>query len=96
MRCSLYEFVLLLSQLRRGFVLATTGRLTNGIVIGVRAGSKSSTWVYYDFLNDQGVVTRGKSSIPSWKVVLGSSLEVLYLPDNPERNSLRQSMYWHT
>jgi hypothetical protein len=87
---------LLLRQLRRDFVLATTGRLTNGIVIGVRAGSKSSRWVYYDFLNDQGVVTRGKSSIPSWKVVLGSSLEVFYLPDNPERNSLRQSMYWHT
>jgi hypothetical protein len=87
---------LLLSQLRRSFVLATTGRLTNGIVVGVRPGSKSSTWVYYDFLNDQGIVTRGKSSILSWKVVLGSSVEVLYLPDNPERNSLRQSMYWQT
>jgi hypothetical protein len=87
---------LLLSQLRRSFVLATTGRLTNGIVVGVRPGSKSSTWVYYDFLTDQGIVTRGKSSILSWKVALGSSVEVLYLPDNPERNSLRQSMYWQT
>jgi hypothetical protein len=87
---------LLLSQLRRSFVLATTGRLTNGIVVGVRPGSKSSTWVYYDFLNDQGVVTRGKSSILSWKVAVGSSVEVLYLPDDPERNSLRQSMYWQT
>jgi hypothetical protein len=87
---------LLLSQLRRNFVLAAIGRLTNGIVVGVRPGSKSSTWVYYDFLNDQGVVTRGKSSVLSWEVVLGSSVEVLYLPDNPERNSLRQSMYWQT
>ena len=87
---------ILLNQLRRNFVLAAIGRLTNGIVVGVRPGSKSSTWVYYDFLNDQGVVTRGKSSILSWKVVLGSSVEVLYLPDNPERNSLRQSMYWQT
>jgi Protein of unknown function (DUF3592) len=87
---------ILLSQLRRSFVLVTTGRLTNGIVAGVRPGSKSSTWVYYDFLNDQGVVTRGKSSILSWKVAIGSSVEVLYLPDNPERNSLRQSMYWRT
>ena len=87
---------MLLSQLRRNFVLAAIGRLTNGIVVGVRPGSKSSTWVYYDFLNDQSVVTRGKSSILSWKVVVGSSVEVLYLPDNPERNSLRQSMYWQT
>jgi TRAP-type C4-dicarboxylate transport system permease small subunit len=85
---------MLLSQLRRNFALAAIGRLTNGIVVGIRPGSKSSTWVYYDFLNDQGVVTRGKSSILSWKVVLGSAVEVLYLPDNPERNSLRQSMYW--
>lgn len=84
---------MLLSQLRRNFVLAAIGRLTNGIVVGIRPGSKS-TWVYYDFLNDQGVVTRGKSSILSWKVVLGSSVDVLYLPDDPERNSLRQSMYW--
>jgi hypothetical protein len=87
---------ILLSQLRRSFVLATIGRLTNGIVVGVRPGSKSSTWVYYDFLNDQGVVTRGKSSILSWKVALGCSVEVLYLPDDPERNSLRQAMYWRT
>jgi len=87
---------LLLSQLRRDFVLATTGRLTNGVVVGVRPGSKSSTWVYYDFLNDQGVVTRGKASVLSWEVVLGSSVEVLYLPDDPERNSLRHSMYWQT
>ena len=87
---------LLLSQLWRNFVLATAGRLTNGIVVGIRPGSKSSTWVYYDFLNDQGVATRGKSPILSWKVALGSEVEVLYLPDDPERNSLRQSMYWQT
>jgi hypothetical protein len=87
---------MLLSQLRGNFVLAAIGRLTNGIVVGIQPGAKSSTWVYYDFLNDQGVVTRGKSSILSCKVVLGSSVEVLYLPDNPERNSLRQSMYWQT
>jgi hypothetical protein len=87
---------MLLSQLRRDFVLATTGRLTNGVVVASLAGSKSSTWVYYDFLNDQSVVTRGKSSILSLKVILGSSVEVLYLPDNPERNSLKESMYWRT
>jgi hypothetical protein len=88
--------LMLVSQLRRNFVLATIGRLTNGIVVGLRPGAKSSTWVYYDFLNDQGVVTRGKSSILSWNIVLGSSVEVLYLPDYPERNSLKQSMYWQT
>jgi hypothetical protein len=81
---------MLLSELRGNFVLAAIGRLTNGIVVGVRP------WVSYDFLNDQGVVTRGKSSVLSGNAVVGSSVEVLYLPDNPERNSLRQSMYWQT
>jgi len=87
---------LLLSQLRRDFVLATIGRLTNGVVVGVLAGPKTSMSVYYDFLNDQGIVTRGKSSINSSKFILGSSVEVLYLPDNPQRNSVRQSIYWQT
>ena len=91
--------VIPLGQLRGGYVLATTGRRTTGIVVGILPGTKLSAWVYYDFLNDRSEVTRGKSWLPlpySLKVFSGSSVQVLYLPDHPERNALKQSICWQT
>jgi hypothetical protein len=90
-------FVMFASQLRRDFVLARDGRLTTGIAVGVVPGLKHSTWIHYDFLNDRGGVTRGKSSLSvlySSNVAVGSSVEVVYLPDSPERNALKQSLRW--
>jgi hypothetical protein len=89
--------VLPVRQLRRDFLLAKIGQLTTGLVVGVVSGSKASTWVYYDFLSERGGVTRGKSWLPvpySLKVILGSSVQVLYLPSSPERNALKPSMCW--
>jgi hypothetical protein len=85
-------------QVRRDFVLAKIGRLTTGIAVGVLP-QPHGTWIYYDFLNDRGDVTRGNSPlmIPyCLKVVLGSSVQVLYLPGHPERNALKLSMCWQT
>jgi hypothetical protein len=86
-------------QLRRDFVLVKIGRLTTGIVVGVLPGRRFSTSVYYDFLNDRRDVTRDKSWLPvpySLKVFSGSSVQVLYLPDHPEWNALKQSICWQT
>ena len=89
--------VIPLAQLRGDYVLATTGRRTTGIVVGILPGTKLSASVYYDFLDDRSEVTRGKAWLPvpySLKVFLGSSVQVLYLPDHLERNSLKQSICW--
>jgi hypothetical protein len=91
--------VIPLGQLRGDYVLAMTGRRTTGIVVGILPGTKLSASVYYDFLNDRSAVTRGKSWLPvpySLKVFSGSSVQVLYLPDHPERNALKQSICWQT
>jgi hypothetical protein len=91
--------VIFVMQLRRDFVIAKIGRLTTGIVVGVLPGLKYSRWFYYDFLNDRGDVTRGKSSLQvtyAANVVIGSSVEVLYVPGCPERNALKSSMCWQT
>ena len=92
-------FVIPLGQLRGDYVLATTGRRTTGIVVGILPATKLSAWIYYDFLNDRSEVTRGKSWLPvpySLKAFSGSSVQVLYLPDHPERNALKQSICWQT
>jgi hypothetical protein len=84
-----------LRQLRGGYVLATTGRRTTGIVVGTLPEIKFSAWVYYDFLNDRSEVTRGKSWLPvsySLRVCSGSLVQVLYLPDHLKRNALKQSI----
>jgi hypothetical protein len=73
--------VIPLGQLRGDYVLATTGRHTTGIVVGVVPGTKLSASVYYDFLNDRSEVTRGKSWLPvpySLRVFSGSSVQVLW------------------
>jgi hypothetical protein len=91
--------VIPLGQLRGDYLLATTGRRTTGIVVGILPGTKLSSSVYYDFLNDRSDVTRGKSWLPvpySLKVLSGSSVQVLYLPNHPERNALKQSICWRS
>jgi hypothetical protein len=98
--CSLALIVVMpLAQLRGDYALATTGRRTTGRVVGILPGTKLSSSVYYDFVNDRGEVTRGKSWLPipySLKVFSGSSVQVLYLPDHLERNALKQSICWWT
>jgi hypothetical protein len=92
-------FFMFVSQLRSDFVLARDGRLTTGIAVGVVPGLKYSTWIHCDFLNHRGDVTRGKSSLSapySSNVVSGSPVEVVYLPDSPERNALKQSLRWQS
>ena len=84
-------------QLRRDLILARMGRPTTGIVIGVLSGRSSySIWVYYDFADDQGGVTRGNASLRGeyWQAAAGSAIQVLYLPGNPARNNLKLGMYW--
>jgi hypothetical protein len=84
-------------QLRRDLILARMGRPTTGIVVGVLYGRSSySIWVYYDFADDQGDVTRGNASLRGeyWQAASGSPIQVLYLPGNPVRNNLKLSMYW--
>jgi hypothetical protein len=91
--------VIPLGQLRADYVLATTGLRTTGIVVGILPGTKLSASVYYDFLTARNDVTRGKSRLPapySFKVFSGSSVQVLYLPDHPKRNALKQSICWQT
>jgi hypothetical protein len=91
--------VIPLRQLRGDYGLASTGQRTTGIVVGILPATKLSAWVYYDFLNDRSEVTRGRSWLPvpySLKVFSGSSVQVLYLPDHPERNALKQSICWQT
>lgn len=91
--------VVLLWELRRNFVLAKIGRLTTGIVVWITTYGTRGSRIYYDFMNDRGEVTRGNSSVPftytvkdGW--VLGSSVQVLYLPGHPEQNALQRSMRW--
>jgi hypothetical protein len=91
--------VIPLGQLRGDYVLATTGRRTTGIVVAILPGTKLSALVYYDFLDDQSEVTRGKSWLPvpySSKIFSGSSVQVLYLSERLERNALKQSICWQT
>jgi hypothetical protein len=86
-----------LRQLRRDLILAREGRPTTGIVVGVLYGQRSySIWVYYDFLNDQGGVTRGRSSLRGnyWQAAAGSPIAVLYLPANPGLSNLKLAMCW--
>lgn len=84
-------------QLRRDLALARTGRLTTGIVVGVGSGQRSyEMWVYYDFADDQGGVTRGNASLRGdyWQAAAGSPIEVSYLPGNAALNNLKPAMYW--
>jgi hypothetical protein len=91
--------VVLLWQLRRNFVLAKMGRLTTGIVVWMTAYGTRGSSIYYDFMNDRGEVARGYSSVPFTYTVkdgwgLGSSVQVLYLPGDPQQNALQRSMRW--
>lgn len=89
-------FLVFARQLRRDFVLARGGRPTTGVVVGA-VPYAHATSIYYDFPNDGGGVTRGNSMLPlpySWNARLGSAVQVLYLPDDPERNILKLSSCW--
>jgi hypothetical protein len=89
-------FVVFVRQLRRDFVLARLGRLTTGIAVGT-ANYSHSTSIYYDFPNGRAGVTRGRSMLPfsySGSIGLGSGVQVLYLPGDPERNALKRSLCW--
>ena len=88
--------VVFVRQLRRDFVLARLGRLTTGIAVGT-ANYSHSTSIYYDFPNGRAGVTRGRSMLPisySGSIGLGSAVQVLYLPSDPERNALKRSLCW--
>jgi hypothetical protein len=85
-----------LRQLRRDLVLARMGRPTTGIVLGVSGQRSYSIWVYYDFADDQGGVTRGQSSLRGeyWQAAAGFPIAVLYLPGKPILNNLKLAMCW--
>jgi len=86
-----------LRQLRRDLILARNGRPITGIVVGVLSGQRSySIWVYYDFPDDRGGVTRGSASLRGnyWQAAAGSPISVLYLPGNPGLNNLKLAMCW--
>jgi hypothetical protein len=88
--------VVFVRQLRRDFVLARLGRLTTGIAVGTAIYSHSTS-IYYDFPNGRAGVTRGRSMLPfsySGSIGLGSGVQVLYLPGDPERNALKRSLCW--
>jgi hypothetical protein len=89
-------FVVFVRQLRRDFVLASAGRLTTGIAVGTVTYPHANS-VYYDFPNDRGGVTRGNSMLQfpyAWNTYLGSNVQVLYQPGDPERNALKLSSCW--
>jgi hypothetical protein len=90
-------FVLFLVwHLRRDYVLARIGRHTSGVVVGVMSQPHGAL-IFYDFLNGREQVARSKSGL-SFPYVsqasVGSRVEVLYLPDEPERNGLKLSLCW--
>ncbi len=98
-------FLWLVWKLRRDYVLVRRGRLTIGIVVGYAGnkapGMQSMVTTFYDFLNTQGAVTRGHSILanyafrgPYYRTAVGSGVEVLYLPESPERNALKWSLSW--
>ena len=59
-------------------------------MVGVLFGRRSySIWIYYDFADDQGGVTRDNASLRGeyWQPAAGSTIAVLYLPGNPSLNN---------
>ena len=88
--------------LKRDHTLVKKGRLIRGRVIALlRSGDNGIA--YYDFPDDLGGVTRGRSTLSArtpesayWQTAVGSGVDVLYLPGSSQRNALSLSLCWET
>jgi hypothetical protein len=84
--------------LKRDRELITQGRLAAGRVIGIASGGRRySRRCYYDFLDAIGQVRRGSSWLHWYcaqHTTVGSVVQVIYLPEDPARNSLLLALSW--
>jgi len=85
-------------SLRRDRELIMKGQLAPGRVIGiVSGGRKNSLRYYYDFADAAGEVRRGSSWLQKYSphgITVGSPAHVVYLTDDPTRNSLLLALSW--
>jgi hypothetical protein len=84
--------------LKRDRELITQGRFAAGRVIGIASGGRQySRRCYFDFLDAAGQVRRGSSWLHWYfarQTAVGSVVQVIYLPDDPARNSLLLALSW--
>jgi hypothetical protein len=91
---------LVVRVLERDHTLVKNGRLIRGRVVALLDSGNLGV-VYYDFPDDRGGVTRGRSTLsarapksPYWQTAVGSGVDVLYLPGSSQRNALALSLCW--
>ena len=93
---------LVIRLLKRDHTLVTQGQLTRGRVIALLQSGNTGV-AYYDFPDDRGGVTRGRSTLSArtpqsayWQTAVGSGVDVIYLPGSSQRNALSLSLCWET
>ena len=94
--CAVLVFPWLLLKDRK---LIREGKFSVGVVVDARVGGIYSFAIVYDFLDQSGRIVRGGSlrrvftaNWPNWGV--GSRVPIVYLIEDPSRNSLYASMAW--
>ena len=94
--CAVLVFPWLLLKDRK---LIREGKFSAGVVVDARVGGIYSYAIVYDFLDHSGRIVRGGSlrrvftaNWTNWGV--GSRVPIVYLIEDPSRNSLYASMAW--
>ena len=94
--CAALVFPWLLLKDRK---LIREGKFSEGVVVNARVGGIYSFNIVYDFLDHSGRIVRGGSLrrvfTANWgNFGVGSRVPIVYLPEDPSRNSLYASMAW--
>ena len=79
--------------------LVKEGQFSLGVVVDASVGGIYSWGIVYDFLDHSGRIVRGGSLrrvfTANWNNFgVGSQVPIVYLPEDPSRNSLYASMAW--